>query len=216
MRRLLATSVIVLAAMLTLSALAMRVGAAIYEPPSALAGFGTCDGQPCWHGIIPGLTPFENVDGIMRGLGYEQALVTYATRDIFSVRYTKPAREAGDCDVEIANNEGVVSAIQFVQCSDIRLGDTMLAVGIPSHVGSGPLTFSLDGFFAFPSQIYSARYDNNCPNIARAYADIDTISLQGGFPQPFKRFPTWHGFMPYWVYSQRYGLTDCSIFNTLY
>lgn len=157
-----------------------------------LAGFVTnCENkpQPCWYGIVPGLTRDDDVHGLIAFAGRGR----YAYDDLvqsYSIYFTPPEPTPA-CVFTFRTNRTIVTRIEIALCKrgELRTGDlTALwdlnkqTVSLPPHsLVSGKFSFSLKGWPAPTSPITS-------------------ITLQA-LPDTPQQYP-WHGFVPLWRYCQ--------------
>ena len=107
-------AVIFLALSLTARALAMT------QPPNpALRGFVEgCENkpQPCWYGIVPGVTTAEEATNISFQLGIDEL----AFQNMVGVRVL--------CSEEISSFQGKVNSIRITFCDPLYFGDFIIAM----------------------------------------------------------------------------------------
>jgi hypothetical protein len=101
-----------------------------FQPPNpALRGFVEgCEGkpQPCWYGIVPGVTDEESARSNAKKAGYSIMANELSSNYIQSC-HVKPCCK----HIEVLTGEAPLSKLIFYQC-DIVLGDLMLT--FDSHV----------------------------------------------------------------------------------
>jgi hypothetical protein len=104
------------------------------QPPHfALSGFQ--DGclqttEPCWYGIIPGVTPVDDANHILETLGYQVSL--HKTTD-FILRYRSDRREPGCVDMYVGY--GIVEVRSLtLGCLEARSGDILAQMGLPKGI----------------------------------------------------------------------------------
>ncbi|MEO8608337.1 MAG: hypothetical protein ABI690_10665 [Chloroflexota bacterium] len=111
-----------LVVLLALAIFARLLGTA--QPPNpALRGFVEgCEGQPqpCWYGIVPGVTDEETARFNVKKAGYSIAA------NEFSSNYIQSCQMKPCCKhIEVVTGEAPLTRLTFYQC-DIVLGDLML------------------------------------------------------------------------------------------
>ena len=109
-------------------AIIARVLGAAQPPNPALRGFVEgCEGkpQPCWYGILPGVTDEESARTNAKKAGYS------ITANEFSSNYIQSCPVRPCCKhIEVLTGESPLSKLIFYQC-DIVLGDLMLTFDPP-------------------------------------------------------------------------------------
>jgi hypothetical protein len=102
--------------LLTFNIAAMVIGS-LQPPNPALRGFiEGCEDkpQPCWYGVVPGVTTAKNATEILSGIDN-----TFCDAHLISDTYVQ-----------------TIEAIELKECEGIRVGDLLLqfGMGIPSSV----------------------------------------------------------------------------------
>jgi hypothetical protein len=103
-------------------------------PHPALTGFQagcTKQPQPCWQGLIVGVTRVAEAQRILLGLGYTAShrssygIITYSRIPAFI-----------NCDIQVGYNDstGPIQLLIFENCSGLRLGDFENWLGTPERV----------------------------------------------------------------------------------
>jgi hypothetical protein len=115
------------------------IGTAHYWSPHQemegfLIGFHSgCDDQPqpCWFGIIPGVTTVAETERILRAAGYEP---TYRP-NFASITYGR-VEAVIPCSVHLIYDQSTtpIFRIQFTDCSGLQFGDFINALGFPDSV----------------------------------------------------------------------------------
>lgn len=180
------------------------------QPPNpALAGFSEgCEGkpQPCWYGIVPGVTTMEEADQILKGTLHFME-VAHDARG--STTY-QPSGHAGDCPFIVYSGSDRVSWIdwQAVQnCLPIQLGDIATR-----FMESGPFKAAPTGMAFERGSIYASvgttRPGGLCIVELTPFAPITHLNISQ--PDADTR-QKWRGFMAYGLYSKLYDFLDCDI-----
>ena len=117
----------VLVVLVIMACVARSLGAA--QPPNpALRGFVEgCEDQPqpCWYGIVPGVTDEESARSSVKKAGYS------ISANEFSSNYIQSCQVKPCCKhIEVLTGEAPLSRLVFYQC-DIVLGDLMLTFDPP-------------------------------------------------------------------------------------
>jgi hypothetical protein len=169
------------------------------QPPNpALRGFVEgCEDkpQPCWYGIVPGITTIGEAKIILTTNDYwerPKELVYYGGSQYVNIS------EAPSC-VNLVRYEGeeVLSGITL-RCLGIRLGDVISYWGIPRDFGYGEVR-TIDGF-GYPGYAARLHRSDYQPHLwmYEIYLYIPSENLN---EQPFIG-DKWHGFAPIWRYCQ--------------
>jgi hypothetical protein len=143
MPRLLLKLALIIAAIFTLISWFGHLLGSTQTPNSVLQGFAEgCDGkpQPCWNGIVPSVTKFDDVPMILGAVpAWEQASVEKIARKLGSLwQITNP--DFTDCTVIIDQKEksfDLVGTIDFRICSHILLGDLADLIEYPGSIYQG-------------------------------------------------------------------------------
>jgi hypothetical protein len=115
------------------------------QPPHpALAGFGVCDGRPCWNGIVPGVTTMEQANQLITAAGYTDPpeFDDFVRRETVSWNFFAPANSRlcnvslwyRSIDLTTVDPTSVVSAVSLTACDDLTLGELMTEIGDPNGV----------------------------------------------------------------------------------
>lgn len=105
------------------------------QPPNpALRGFTEgCEDkpQPCWYGIVPGVTNGIEVKNYLVSFNYIQFEEDFPLVDFYD-----PLNPATKCDLRITylSEKGAVNVIELHNCPGIQLGDTMQIMGSPVSI----------------------------------------------------------------------------------
>ncbi len=118
-----------------INAIAIAAGN-IHMPNPAVAGFAIdCDepDQPCWYGILPGITAGIDAWALMKQAGYQ--LVSIAPSRYGDEAHIYTQLDTHLCQTELLYNPAS-QRIQRIQlaCNQIRLGDLGAARGMPIGV----------------------------------------------------------------------------------
>jgi hypothetical protein len=154
----------------------------------ALAGFSdqcTAARQPCWHGIIPGLTPIDKATRIVERLGYTVSL--HKTTD-FILRYASAEQSPGCVDMYIGYGIAEVRSL-VLHCLDADTGDVLVMLGWPRYIVYNPVHGGSLAYDNLSVQGQSAWYSPH-----ERVVSIYLFQLNVAVHQP------WRGFMPLWRY----------------
>lgn len=113
---------------LLVMAVIARVLGGTQPPNPALRGFVEgCEGkpQPCWYGIVPGMTDEESARSNAKKAGYSVMANELSSNYIQSCQVRPCCRH-----IEVLTGEAPLSKLIFYQC-DIVLGDLMLTFDPP-------------------------------------------------------------------------------------
>jgi hypothetical protein len=210
---------------LTVPFLALNVAARALgstQPPNpVLEGFAVgCEGkpQPCWYGIVPGVTTVIEIDTILKDLGFSFVEELPYMHNVwrFSYRY-----DVFKCSVFVQKNlqdEPFESESVKIDCLNMRLGDLILIIGTPQ-------TFYLTGWnFKDEKLIAGLQFISTdlskcldfMPNAKVDYVELGSHSFFI-YPQSSSdnRDISWHGFMPYTQYVKLYRFPSCELINML-
>jgi hypothetical protein len=178
------------AVLMAISMGAKAVGA-LQPPNPALRGFiEGCEGkpQPCWDGIVPGVTTGDAVKELLKRFEYPFTIDPPFDPGFSSSAYNMP----GVLAIGVSFINGIVSQITVAYSNDtkILIGDTMAQVGIPWQVGGETglriVSYGLD---------WQQPYGWWSP-FERASVVMIRDYLSSGYPV------LWHGFIPKWRYCQ--------------
>ncbi|NWG18359.1 MAG: hypothetical protein HXY41_17180 [Chloroflexi bacterium] len=161
---------------------------------------------PCWKGIIPGETTFNQALQILDDQGF-QKLPNLDTINLPGQYFYIAAQPTDICQVGLTNTralEAIVREVSLWFCQPQKLGDLMMLVDAPSTIL--PLTSLLvysEGRIVF---ILSQPF---CSDRLSPYSAIRYISLTDDkFNQPLfsqtAKLP-WRGFSPPWRYEWLFG-----------
>jgi hypothetical protein len=158
----------------------------------ALAGFTEgCEGkaQPCWYGIVPGVTTGDDVSALIPFAGRGR----YAFDDLSQAYtlYFTPPESIPACVFTVRIRREIVVRIEISLCrrAGILLGDAIslwnekpLEISLPPHdLLVGSLSFNANDWPSPSSPVYFI-------NLLSRPEDQDHYS--------------WHGFVPLWRYCQ--------------
>jgi predicted DsbA family dithiol-disulfide isomerase len=96
---------------------------------------------PCWRGITPGETTFEDAVDILSEQDDIAQLETQAEQNI-EVAIFATAEDAPLCCQLLAEDDGIVSFLQLRTAPDVSLGELVEAIGEPAYVEGTPVTRS--------------------------------------------------------------------------
>jgi len=185
-------------ALAALNLLAGVIGAG-HSPQPVLNGFRVgCIEQPCWYGIVPGVTRLEEAHKLLERNGW---VVT--RRDLLD--YVRlEADSPWGCHILVGGSIGLarnpkLDSIPIADCDDLRLGDVLEQMGMPDRISS--CDSLINPVPQFDGQISVNLVDPKASrNWLSPFDRVERIFIK----QP-KAFPTtlrWHGFAPAWRYQQ--------------
>lgn len=178
---------------LTLGARALGAASA---PNPALLGFRQgCEGQPqpCWRGIIPGMTDVKDATAILEGLRYTRTQRGYELSDRV-LPYRSQDESLRCIDLYFGYRIIGISTV-VLHCMNLRVGDVMTVLGTPqARVSYGTLGEAW-------------LYDRVVVRLGAGWqrqpmAMIDHIRLLMDNAGYIRAAAPWHGFLPRWRYCQ--------------
>jgi hypothetical protein len=169
----------------------------------ALRGFVEgCEGipQPCWYGIVPGVTPLGEAQNKLEILGY-QGDDNIGFPEIYS--HTDRVNDCWDRlrMFSFGESYGII-ALEGYRCSDLRLGHAMAILGNPTHILTVCQIFI--GFQQAKINILTRNSDFETPILP--YSEIRDIqlfsaTLPGNTEYQYGPIvDRWHGFMTDYQY----------------
>lgn len=171
-----------------------RAAGSLQPPNPALAGFTVgCEGkpQPCWYGIVPGMTSWEEANRLLLNFGYSFSGFTGSN----IAKYTGED-EMSVCDSELEYSSAPTIASIQLQCADVSFGDLAAALGSPKGIESYPGNAVRLIFKENISVLESGHL-----GWASLFTDVrivDLISPISNQPPPLR----WLGLIPAWRYCQ--------------
>jgi hypothetical protein len=172
------------------------------QPPNpALNGFTEgCEDkpQPCWYGIVPGMTTEEEANLILQSLAYGKNTVNAsrtANTDII------------ECDIQVGAHKNLVYAISLSNCDGISLGTLMNKLGVSKGIYFMCPQTQERQFFNYTYAIFYSRSKLSSLYFLSPYNEIDYVLL-GEKPydqyegNPINYKYRWFGFTSYKRYKQ--------------
>lgn len=126
MIRLLLKSILIFTLTFTAFSLAARVLGSTQPPNPALEGFTVgCEGkpQPCWYGIMPGVTTVEEAKQMLIAKGYPF---------LINGHFNNPM-ELGRCHVRIYSDTNILQYAHITNCVN-KLGNVIAFLGWPTSI----------------------------------------------------------------------------------
>jgi hypothetical protein len=201
------------AILLTISMAAKAIGS--FQPPNpALSGFiEGCEDklQPCWYGIVPGVTTLEEATqplkeyGLSKDLTFKEEDLLYDTIGGSILDDTTSSSILGrlkskHCRFLLEfNPKDVTPVIEYVtleECAGLELGQMMNAFGVPQGV---QLPYGQSSF-GFRIIFQSAVIDFTPP--LNAFSHVTRIIIPWYPTDSRDTYFSWHGFPPRWRYCQ--------------
>lgn len=159
-----------------------------------LAGFTEgCEGksQPCWHGIVPGVTTDREIKNILESRGYQLKMaisVTDPNRFLFALKTDPRCKFTADLDP----TDNTAYFLTISPCNSIPIGDFIRKYGFPEGIcvihddwefiyANHSMTLLLSGEGAFSP-----------------YSVIEAVYL---YRIPGKSNRLWNGFIPFSRYT---------------
>jgi hypothetical protein len=174
------------------------------QPNPVLNGFiSGCEGRaiPCWNGIVPGVTSFQEAADLLRLRGYQVQLDQRFYLDRLDLYGYSP--DSGGCDlITFASFPSIgnptIKSFMLVDCPSFSVGDVLLHLGEPTQIGmcatADVPVYSYDRRLnIFPDPHVQQRW-------LSPHQTIKRIALVHRFDEVP---PTgWYGFVPRWRYAQ--------------
>jgi len=163
---------------------------------AALDGFvDACasESQPCWNGIVPGVTTIQQTREIMAYAGTGVTLFDDLTESY--VLYFIPPQPSPLCVILFQMDETVVARVQLQVCkeAEVKIGDLTAALGLPERLILVPPQNLVYEFVSISTEGWRAPI---APD-----SQVSFISLLRP-TAPRRPWYTWHGFVPEWRYCQ--------------
>lgn len=141
--------------------------------------------QPCWYGIVPGVTTVAETQRIVLGLGY-----TPSRRSSYGIiTYGLHERVIG-CTLQATYDEstGPIRSLHFRDCTGIRVGDLIMALGRPDWMQPQAQRSIL---------IYETGRDLLVEGQAVSpYSPVTEFNLHRPYTVEYVGAITWRGFVP--------------------
>ncbi len=198
---------------LTVPSLIIRVIGSTQPHNSAMRGFTEgCKGhpQPCWYGIIPNKTAFDDAVHRVRDRGLP--IIKSPNETDFPAAVIKA--DFIDCEVELFRSDkdsSLFGGFYFQNCQTLKLGDILNQLNTPYMITT---TLSCD-FNAPKHKIPMSYYWMNYVNVGSIglnakpdfwrwlSADDPVVSFDfGGNRMSLDASKSWEGFIPFWRYNQ--------------
>lgn len=162
-----------------------------FQPPNpALAGFTEgCAGQsqPCWYGIVPGISKFSDVRKWVQSWNNEEyrEIESMATFDV-NTRTVGNRYSAGSCYTLFHSTRpsSVVDLIEVSDCPDLQFGDLMNQFGTPDKIQFRIGIWGQFGEIAFILDAQSGNFNPRTKPRMLIMPSTDEASI----------FFNWHGF----------------------
>jgi hypothetical protein len=204
---------------LTATCLVARVVGSTQPPNSTLRGFTEgCDDkpQPCWYGIVPGITTPEEGEQILDSLGYKitQTPQGYPHDTGWYEGNSLPCSQITVLSsIQVNADRPNVSLIYYLslhECHSVYLGDFVTGLGQPDQFYFWSWSFFHDQLLADVDFDYGAS-GNRClsfmPKVKVSGFLIRFI--EGASERPIDTKYPWHGFLPFQQYVTKFGYEDC-------
>ncbi|MBZ0288456.1 MAG: hypothetical protein K8I30_12640 [Anaerolineae bacterium] len=184
------------------------------QPPNlATAGFWQgCEDkpQPCWYGIVPGITGGADAFRLLEEAGYQRTSITPARYGDEAHVYKSGANDTlCQTILQYNPNKRHIQRIQL-SCTNIRFGDMIAAKGTPAGIqktsGYAPRLLFTGNVSAIESvEIDTTSLFSRFGSIdLRAASSSDEVSPTFG----------WHGLAPLWRYCALESAPICAALGT--
>jgi hypothetical protein len=210
---------LLLTLVLTATSLAARVMGNTQPLNPALLGFTEgCEDkpQPCWYGIMPGVTTTEEGKQILDAVGY-RVIPPQGNIPDNSLSYEGNSLPCSQAFVLSAiqvnpksSNVSLINDLRFFRCQSVYLGDIVTAFGKPDEFYFWGWSFFHNQLHADMDFDYRAR-GNRCLSFMPK-VEVSAISIEfvkGAFDRPIDTKYPWHGFLPFQQYVTKFGYEDC-------
>ncbi|MEO8612103.1 MAG: hypothetical protein ABI690_29670 [Chloroflexota bacterium] len=191
--------------------LAARALGTTQPPNPALRGFTEgCEDkpQPCWYGIMPGITTVREADHILKDMGY-------TSQD--SQLYFNEAETLQECTIRNEIHDTVIRRITLnMRCLNLQLGTVMSWFGKPDGIGAWRVIFEAGLVNAVV--IYHGANHYELLHLCMDFdpnGRVEALELYN--PQNIPTFLTksdWRGNLSYIFYVRRYKAPECASFMT--
>ena len=141
MSRMLLTYAMLIIFVLTLIGFVIRIVGTTQQPPVVMRGFTedcTDQPQPCWYGIVPGITTGADLQEKVSRSGY--VVESISTRQLDASLATPDA-----CQKLSVQFESHVQQVKIKLCNAVFLGDLVRQFGQPDNVLLDPLSIGYRG-----------------------------------------------------------------------
>ncbi|MBI5666456.1 MAG: hypothetical protein HZC41_00490 [Chloroflexi bacterium] len=198
---------------------ATRAIGTLQPPNPALAGFiEGCEDkpQPCWYGIVPGISTWEEGEITLSHFSYEQSYEAWISPDGYAAVYefskNLPCRAVYlVMDRLEYSKTNSIDRVEFDECSDLLFGDIVERFGEPETFYAKRWSFWGKRVLA---EIGLARESSTACLDISPRSSISKFSI-ANFPQSTELTASnqlyWHGFLPYEKYVNQYGFPSCDI-----
>jgi hypothetical protein len=166
-----------------------------------------CDeqAQPCWYGIIPGITTIEDAKQAIQEVAFHYRTIN-VRQDGEKVWTMVYGSWMTDCAVQIRHRGTQINMITLTNCSDVRVGDLMQTLGKPNNIRPLNLTFHDEAIYARAGYQRS----DNCPDFS-PFGAVDGIWIyRRAEISSDESADTWQGFQPYDWYVKRGTAPSCA------
>lgn len=211
MSRLLLKPILVMTLTFTAFSLAARALGSAQPPNPALAGFTVgCEGkpQPCWHGIVPGVTTLFDTKLILENNGYDYGPYSSSNTGVSGITARlRPNRTCKAWFIYDGNDVLMNFSIQY--CSGLRFGELMSFLGTPqlthdcsfvdqNNVGNRPLQIVYENLLTINP--YQEIAHNDVPGLSPGWI---VSQITSNMPRKYsKPLQPWSGFVLSWRFRQ--------------
>ncbi len=193
-------SILVITGFTALTIAARTVGTAQPSNP-ALAGFTEgCENkpQPCWYGIVPGLTTVDEASVILASIGYLRGPFFFFSPHLNLVGPVEQMPQGIYLRYSVTDTNAVIYSISLSDW-DVTLGDLMSVLGPSSGLGGGytisnPFLAYVNSYGVLLVEFYSMPTEFSPTKVKVNYV------LLTQFQRLADNLVEWHGFVPKWRY----------------
>jgi hypothetical protein len=166
-----------------------------------LRGFvENCEGtpQPCWYGIVPGVTALDDTLMILEAQDFVQRGVLPNNYDYV------PLSEGSQCNARIGyiqrGEAHIVTVIRLFDCPDVTFGDVSVIFGDVKGItlGSARLLFVLE----VSNTLIELDSDSFYPRNPAPYSGVNVVTIWETHVSLADPRYAWHGFVSLWRYCQ--------------
>lgn len=193
-------SSLLIAGFTALTIIAGVLGSAHPSNP-ALAGFTEgCETrpQPCWYGIVPGVTTIDEANATLANMGYVRGPFFFYSLPMNLVGAVEQMPKSIYLRYSVAVPHAVIYSIALSDW-DTTLGDLISVLGSPNGLGGG---FSIRNPFlayASPYGLLLVELNSMPARFSPAKVKVNYVLLTQ-YQQLADSLVGWHGFVPKWQY----------------
>jgi len=202
MRRVFFIESMLIGTLIAATLLSLSIGRVFRLPPVSLYVSGDCE-LPCWNNLRPGQTRVSEAGDILENLGYERRV--FDPDPILANTSFAAVEPNAICEVHLNPIPGgSFDTITLRACTTLPIGDILSMTGQPESM----LPYASVIMFQEGQMILFMRNSMCRQKQMSLYMPIQYILLaDAGVNSVMTNQPSdlpWHGFLPFWRYSQLY------------